>query len=120
LIEDRQGLTGLERIYFNRGHELYHAKKYEMAIDDYSKAIHVKPNFPYAYSDRAASLLELKRFDEALIDFELALKLKPGYPRSLMGRGLALEGLARMAEAKEAYRTACSQGWTPACKKIIE
>jgi hypothetical protein len=120
LIKDKQGLTGLERIYRNRGIALHQAKKYDMAIEDYSEAIRLKPTFSHAYNDRGASMLELKRFQEALGDFDTSLRLKPDNVRSLMGRGIALAALGRIDEAKQSYRIACSMGWQSACTKAAQ
>lgn len=120
LVHDRDGLPGLERIYRNRGIALYKVAKYELAIEDYTKAILFKPEMSYAYNDRGAALLQLKRYAEALNDFDVSLRLKAGNVRSLAGRGTALEALGRMDEAKESYRSACALGWPAACAKVSQ
>jgi tetratricopeptide (TPR) repeat protein len=118
LVEGRQGLIGLERIYRNRGIELYRVKKFDMAVEDLSKAISIKPNFSYAYNDRGAAYIAMQRYQEALDDFDTSLRMLPNNMRTLTNRGIALEGLGRKDEAVESYRTACSLGWRTACAKI--
>jgi protein O-mannosyl-transferase len=117
LVEGRQDLTGLERIYTNRGNQLYEIKKYQMAIDDYSKAINFNVNYAYAYNNRGILFLELGRFKEALYDFEHSLQRIPNNARSIEGRGTALVGLGRTEEAKQSFRAACALGWQSACTK---
>ncbi len=118
LVHDRQGLTGLERIYRNRGIGLYGIKKFDLAIEDLSKAISINSGFSYAYSDRGAAYVQLKRYKEALEDFDASLRLKPNNARTLTNRGIALEGLGRKDEADDSYRSACSLGWRTACAKL--
>jgi protein O-mannosyl-transferase len=117
LVDGRQGLTGLERIYINRGKQLHDVRKYDMAIEDYSKAIAMNANFIYAYNNRGASFLELKRYQEAINDFDISLRLKSDNPRSHFGRGTALAALGRTEEAKQSFRAACALGWQSACAK---
>lgn len=118
LVEGKTGLPGLERIYRNRGVELYHVKKHDLAIQDYSKAISLNPSYSPAYNDRGAVLLELNRMQDALADFDNAIRLDPQYPNSQVGRARALEALGRAAEAKENYKVACKLGWQSACAKL--
>lgn len=120
LVKGKDNRMGLARIYFNRGHELERAGLSEMAIADYTRALHEKTDYlrPYLLSDRGASNLSLKRYAEALRDFDAAIVLKNDNPRSYMGRGLALEALNQAEAALPSFRTACQLGWMGACKKI--
>jgi tetratricopeptide (TPR) repeat protein len=119
LVQGRHGLTGLERIYRNRGIAFYHVGRFDLAIDDYSKAININPGYSYAYNDRGAALLQVKRYQEAFEDFDTSLHLVPNNMRSLAGRGAALEALGHKDEANESYRAACSLGWRSACAKLM-
>lgn len=111
-------LTGLERIYRNRGVELFKTKQYELAIKDYTTALNFRPDFYYAYNDRGAALLALKQYPEALAEFDAALKLKSDHPNSGMGRAKALEALGRTDDANQEYQRACTLGWRPACSLL--
>ncbi len=61
--------------YYNRG--LAHSKKgeLELAIEDYSKAIELKPNYADAYYNRGGAWLRLGERDKAKVDLETARNL---------------------------------------------
>lgn len=106
---------GTERMYHNRGLAFRSLGMRKNAIEDYSKAIQINPEYAHAYSDRGASLLELGRYDEALIDFDKAISLKPDLLLAYAGRMYVLQALHRDQESHEAAREACNRGWSRAC-----
>ena len=61
--------------YYNRG--LAHSKRgeLELAIEDYSKAIELKPNYADAYYNRGGAWLRLGERDKAKVDLETARNL---------------------------------------------
>jgi tetratricopeptide (TPR) repeat protein len=63
--------------YFSRGIALAHLKKFDRALDDYTKAIELKPNFKEAYFERGLLRLTLKKFDGAIADLDMVIKLDP-------------------------------------------
>lgn len=108
-------VLGVERMYHNRGLALHSLDMRKNAIDDYTKAIQINPDYSHAYSDRGASLFELGRYDEALVDFEKAISLKPDLVLAFAGRTLTLRAMHRDEDAKVAAREACALGWLRGC-----
>lgn len=113
----KPGVTGIERIYHNRGLALYREGFVPNAIKDYDKALAIKPNYSYAFNDRGAARLDLGDAKAALGDFETATLLNPTYLMPYAGRALALSKLGRHEEALEAHRRACSMGWSASCQQ---
>jgi Flp pilus assembly protein TadD len=69
------------------------------AIEDFNRAIELRPTLVTAYEGRGASFMRQARFDLAVKDFTAALKLNPGNPESYANRGLTLIILGREREA---------------------
>ena len=59
------------------------------AIRDYSDAIRLNPNHPWAYNNRCWSYGQLRQAEEALEDCNRALQLLPDQPEILDSRALA-------------------------------
>jgi tetratricopeptide (TPR) repeat protein len=121
LVKGKSSLSGVTRIYMNRGHEYEHLGRSEEAISDYNQALEEQSVYyrPYLLSDLGASKLKLKRYAAALRDFDAAIALKPDYPQSYMGRGQVLEALDKPVLALPNFNRACWLGWKSACKKTM-
>ncbi|KIJ65490.1 hypothetical protein HYDPIDRAFT_110587 [Hydnomerulius pinastri MD-312] len=65
-----------------QGNVAFKAKRYNDAIDLYSKAIDMKPTEPSYLTNRAASYMALKRFRLALADCQQAATLQSAEPSS--------------------------------------
>jgi tetratricopeptide (TPR) repeat protein len=65
-------------IYALRGFDNYKLEHYQAAIDDYSKAISMNPNYPEAFYVRSQCYLGLDKFKNAMDDARKAQSL--GYP----------------------------------------
>nr|XP_012805393.2 tetratricopeptide repeat protein 32 [Jaculus jaculus] len=69
----------LATAYNNRGQIKYFRVDFDDAMDDYTSAIQVQPNFEVPYYNRGLILYRLGYFDEALEDFKKVLDLNPGF-----------------------------------------
>nr|XP_023438786.2 tetratricopeptide repeat protein 32-like [Dasypus novemcinctus] len=69
----------LATAYNNRGQIKYFRVDFYEAMDDYTSAIEVQPNFEVPYYNRGLILYRLGYFDEALEDFKKVLDLNPGF-----------------------------------------
>jgi len=78
--------------YFNLGfiHQEY-LKTYEVAIENYTKAINVAPNYFEAYYNRGLCNEELKKYKQAEDDFRMALKINPTYTYAAIALERVLE-----------------------------
>ncbi len=61
--------------YFSRGIALSYLKKFDKALEDYTKAIELKPKFKDAYLERGLLRLAMKKLDDAIADFDMVIKL---------------------------------------------
>ena len=61
--------------------------RYDDAIVDYDKAIHLKPDDATTYSNRGTAKGMLGRYDDAIADFDKALRLKPDDAATYSNRG---------------------------------
>ncbi|KAM4867810.1 tetratricopeptide repeat protein 32 [Thomomys bottae] len=69
----------LATAYNNRGQIKYFRVEFYEAMDDYTAAIGVQPNFEVPYYNRGLILYRLGYFDDALKDFKKVLDLNPGF-----------------------------------------
>ncbi|XP_064220327.1 tetratricopeptide repeat protein 32 isoform X1 [Aotus nancymaae] len=69
----------LATAYNNRGQIKYFRVDFYEAMDDYTSAIEVQPNFEVPYYNRGLILYRLGYFDDALEDFKKVLDLNPGF-----------------------------------------
>jgi tetratricopeptide (TPR) repeat protein/MinD-like ATPase involved in chromosome partitioning or flagellar assembly len=60
---------------------------YDPAIDDFSKAIQVKPDYTEAYLNRARVYTNIGKFPQAIEDYTEAIKIKPDQPVAYFERG---------------------------------
>jgi serine/threonine protein kinase/tetratricopeptide (TPR) repeat protein len=99
---DRYMETGqpLESVYRGRGLARAKLGKYPAAIEDYTKALELKPTSDvYAYRGWAHLVCDAQKL--ALRDFELAIELDPKNADAYNGRGILLVTQGRKAEAIE-------------------
>jgi tetratricopeptide (TPR) repeat protein len=59
----------------------------EVAIEDFTKAIVMRPNDPHIYIDRAKAYTKAAEYDSALADYQKAIDLKPNEPEFYRQRG---------------------------------
>ena len=73
--------------YLEQGNYDYEQGDCDKAIDDYTRAIDLNPNFAEAYNNRAYVFMVKKNYAAALPDLDRALQLRPDYVNALMNRG---------------------------------
>src|SRR6266508_559376 len=59
------------------------------AIADFSQAIKLRPDYPYAFNNRGVAYMASGYPDEALSDFNHAIQLQPDFPQAYGNRGNA-------------------------------
>ena len=75
--------------YFNSGKAKNELKDYMGAIQDYSKAIEINPNYAFAYNNRGNAKHRLQDYREAIQDYTKAIELNPNFGKAYLGRGTA-------------------------------
>ena len=93
--------------YKQQGNAAFAAKKYEEAIELFTKAIEVSetPNHVF-YSNRSACYASLKKYKEALNDATECVKINPSWPKGYTRMGAAHLGLGDLDEAESNYKKA--------------
>jgi len=84
---------------FNRGGDCYQSGDLMGAIDLWSQAIDLDPNFANAYYNRGTAYNYLKRYEEAIADYIRAIDIDPNFAYAYNGRGIAYKNLKRYEEA---------------------
>ena len=79
--------------YDNRGFAKYVLGQYEEAINDYDKAIELRPDYAPVYKNRGNAKAELGRYEEAITDFDKAIKLEPDNQNFHNGRAIAFASM---------------------------
>ncbi|CAH2246002.1 tetratricopeptide repeat 32 [Pelobates cultripes] len=78
--QDRNcSIADLATAFNNRGQIKYFRVDFYEAMDDYTEAIKVNPNFEVPYYNRGLVLYRLGFFDEAIKDFQKVLHLNPQF-----------------------------------------
>ena len=76
------------------------------AIDHYTAAIELDPNYSEYYNERGSLLLKVNRFAEAAADYRRAISLSPPYAEVWTNLGQCHRLLGEMAAAAECYTRA--------------
>jgi Tetratricopeptide repeat. len=69
-----KGVNPLAKELYQKAGEQFEANKFEEAIDLYTQAIKIDPNYSSAYFNRALSYAILNRYDEAIRDIDYVFK----------------------------------------------
>ncbi len=100
----RERLTPRE--FFNRALNKYKQGDYQGAIEDYTQAIRLDPNYAKAYHGRGIARYDLGDLQEAMADYNQAIRLDPNYAPAYNNRGTARDDLGDLQEAIADYTQA--------------
>lgn len=89
-----------------QGNRMFSLRKYEDAINCYSKAIIKNPDVPHYFTNRALCYLKLKRWNDACTDCRRALDMEPSTVKGHFFLGQALLELEFYDEAIKHYQRA--------------
>jgi tetratricopeptide (TPR) repeat protein len=118
LVEHKQDLPGVSRIYHNRGLSFAHVFMRDKALEDYNTALRLKPDDSYAYNDRGALFYDWGRYPEAMKDLDKAISLEADVGHFYWARGAVFEAMGNMNVAETNYKTGCELGEKRACDKL--
>ncbi|XP_065095788.1 small glutamine-rich tetratricopeptide repeat-containing protein beta-like [Ochlerotatus camptorhynchus] len=90
----------------NEGNRLIKEKKYQEAMNTYSKAISEDATNPVFYCNRAAAYTLLGDYQSAADDCHMSLRYDPNYSKAYGRLGLAYSKMNKYAQALEAYQNA--------------
>jgi tetratricopeptide (TPR) repeat protein len=89
--------------YLYRGSAYYHTKQYQLALNDFDRAITMNGRVPDFYNERGRLWVAVQKYEVALQNFNQAILLKPDYAIPYFNRGIALNDLNRPNEAFLAF-----------------
>ena len=92
--------------YFVRGNTEADLGQHLAAINDYDKAIQLKPNAANVYINRGLSKAELGQYSAAISDYNKAIQLKPDHAIAYNNRGAAKRKLGQHFAAISDYNKA--------------
>ena len=89
-----------------RGNAYYEVEGYKDAVDSYSQALRLRPEYPEAYNNRGVAYDRLGEHQKALEDYNEALHLGPKDPEVYNNRGVTHRGIGEHQKALEDYNEA--------------
>ena len=92
--------------YFDRGLDHYKQGNLEAAIEDYTTAIELDPQYVLAYYDRGGARSEQGNLDAAIEDYTRAIELDPQFAVAYYSRGVARSHQGDLSGAIQDYTTA--------------
>jgi tetratricopeptide (TPR) repeat protein len=97
-------------IYNNRGNTHYILGNYKQAIEDYDRAIEIKPDYTDAYYNRGNTYNILGNYKQAIEDYNRAIEIKPGYVKAYLNRGITYARFGNNNLAVNDLKTAAKLG----------
>jgi tetratricopeptide (TPR) repeat protein len=92
--------------HINLGQFFGQTGRSDIALEQYSDALRIRPDLPEAYYNRGSTLAQMGRVPEAIGDFDQALRLQPDSVDVHINLGNALARSGRMREAINHYEEA--------------
>ncbi len=62
---------------------------YQRAIDDYTQALNISPDYADAYYNRGIAYYDLGNYQSAIDDYTRSIEIKPNCADTYVGRGTA-------------------------------
>lgn len=112
LVQGREELPGVFRIYYNLGARYIAIKQYDNAISNLQRSVELYPQQPYAYNNLGLAYMGKGEPEEAVRYFSIAIQLNAisgdvAAPRYYYGRAMAYEALKNWKAASEDYKESC-------------
>jgi len=112
VTSDAQGFErniGPAEIAYQTAKEFLSAGKYTEAIDNYQKAVSIKPGYLAAWSDLGKAYSDHKEYEKGIAAYQQALELEPGNEGLIAAIGYNYLNLEQWDEAAEYYEMLVAQ-----------
>jgi protein O-mannosyl-transferase len=93
-------------IYNNRGASHSSLGNYRQAIEDFSAAIGIKPDYAESYFNRGTAYSGIGNYGQAIEDYNRAIGIKQNSAEVYVGRGIAYGGMGNYRQAIEDFNKA--------------
>ena len=74
-------------------------KKFNKAIENFSKSINLNPNFADNFNNRGIAYAEVKNYKMAISDYDQAINLKKNYFNAYLNKAIALNNYKKFNES---------------------
>lgn len=91
--------------FFLQGNNALSEKQYDQAVQYYSRALAIDPDFERAYNNRGVAYIEDDHPYEAIRDYNMAVSLDSQYYEAIFNRAYAYEQVGRLEDALLDIRT---------------
>ena len=105
LLDDTRRRAEAEK-WFNRAYDEGQKGNRETAIEYYTRAIELNPEYADAYNNRGIAYKNIKEYEKAIRDYNKAIELNPEYAMAYNNRGIAYYNLKEYEEAISDYNKA--------------
>ena len=105
--------------FYNRGIAYSDQGLHDRAIQDYDKAIELKPDFADAYNNRGNAYADKGAYDRAIQDYDKAIELKPDFADAYNNRGNAYADKGAYDRAIQDYDKAIELKAEP-CRGLLQ
>ena len=97
-------------LHYRAGDDAKVAGDYELAVEEYTKAINIIPDITRAFTIRGETYLYLGEYEEAIDDFEAAMIIDETVVSAYAGRSLAYELMGETDRAKADFEYSLTIG----------
>ncbi len=97
---------GKARAITNRGNAYANRGQWDMAIEDYSRALRIDPKFPITLISRGLAYKNLGHFDKAIADYTRAVGIDPNNTITYSNRGICYFNLGEREKAIDDFTRA--------------
>jgi len=112
LVEGKQELPGVYRIYYNRGTERLKVDDYDGAIQDFKQSLALQPDWVFSYNNLGVAYgkkweweLSVEAFSEAI---SIAQRKQMGFnPTPYLGRAVSYTQMGKTDLARQDYELTC-------------
>lgn len=98
-----QGKSSPAKEWFEKGEEYFASQEYDKAIESYTSAISLDPNYLEAYFKRGQTYYIKQEITQALADLDKAISIDNKHTGSLLVRGLLYVGEKQYDKIVESF-----------------
>lgn len=92
-------------VYFELGVKFQKQGQYELAIEQYKKAIQLEYNYAKTHNNLASVYFLMGKYEKAVNEYLESIEIKPDYVEAYYNLGMVYEAMQRFDKAIEYYKT---------------